>query len=198
MRKLVAVSDQFDTATSTRRFVIGAPDGGNGKGMMALRAEVGRTAPGIGLAVFSVLPANTGWTNAFAMLDGMSRYCLLPRSPALPTHQRSSWWDVIFAEFGWSRRVAVAVPNFIMALEIVAYYDLLIFVPDLLLQAQSRHFDLTSTKLPLDIPQSRVHAVVPKAGLTDAGLVWRLTMIERSFADQVVHKNNKLRGDAAA
>jgi DNA-binding transcriptional LysR family regulator len=68
-RKLVASADPFDPATSDRRFVIGAPDGGSAQIALAILAEMKCAAPHIDLAFVSILPANNGWTGAFASLD---------------------------------------------------------------------------------------------------------------------------------
>jgi DNA-binding transcriptional LysR family regulator len=227
-RKLVASADPFDPATSDRRFVIGAPDGGSAQIVLAVLAEISRTAPRIDLAFVSVMPMNTGWTNAFASLDArdadimilpfggvddfleaparfvskplydegfvvalrqdhpmvngitLDQYCAMSHVLVSATGSRDGYVDGFLAQLNLSRRVALTVPNFLMAFEVIANSDLITAAPRVFLSNHAQRFGLTTVDLPLSLPLAEVRTVVPKAGLADAGLVWLLNAIERA------------------
>lgn len=226
-RSLVASAEPFDPASSTRHFIIGAPDGGSAHIVVAVLTELARTAPGIDLAFVSILPTNTGWTTAFISLDDrqidlailpfgqvadftdaparfetrplyddafvvairqghslaapltLQRYCELQHVLVSATGARDGFVDAALAQMGMSRRIAVTVPNFLMALDVVANTELVTAAPRGFLASQAQRFGLVAVDLPLLLPQSQVRAVVPKAGMADAGLVWLLSTIER-------------------
>lgn len=74
-RAVLAAAAPFDPATSTRRFVIGAPDGVLAVAAPPLLAALARAAPGVDLALRPILPAPgeateaRAWAPAFAELD---------------------------------------------------------------------------------------------------------------------------------
>ncbi|MGL5009600.1 MAG: LysR family transcriptional regulator [Paracoccaceae bacterium] len=68
-RKLVASAEPFDPATSTRRFVIGTPNGGSAEIALALLKHLRAAAPGIDLGFVSIPRTHMGWDQAFARLD---------------------------------------------------------------------------------------------------------------------------------
>lgn len=227
-RKLVASADPFDPATSERRFVIGAPDGGSAEIVLGVLAGCARHAPHIDLAFVSVFPTNTGWTNAFASLDSrdtdililpfaatgdfvaaparfvtrplydegfvvalrqghplaggmtLAQYCAAQHLLVSASGTRDGYVDVFLAERNLSRRITVTVPNFLMALDVVAQSDLIAAVPRVFVGPHMARFGLVTVEMPLRMPQAEMRAVVPKAGLADAGLVWLLDLIARA------------------
>jgi DNA-binding transcriptional LysR family regulator len=83
-------------------------------------------------------------------------------------------------ERGLSRRVAVAVPNFLMALELVGRTELLAVLPKRFVEMHARHFGVAIVALPLPFGIRSIFAATPKVALMDAGLVWLLDAIERA------------------
>lgn len=75
IRSVVATTEPFDPATSTRRFTIGAPDGASAVFLPPLLAELRRTAPGIDIGVRQLLPVagetspERAWRDAFSDLE---------------------------------------------------------------------------------------------------------------------------------
>ncbi len=227
-RKLVASADPFDPATSERRFVIGAPDGGSAEIVLAVLGEMARSAPQIDLAFVSIFPTNTGWSNAFASLDAretdvvilpieatgdftdaparfasrplyqegfvvamrqghpltcgmtLAQYCAAQHLLVSASGNREGYIDVLLAKQNLSRRITVTVPNFLMALDVVAHSDLISAVPRVFTAPHVARFGLVTVPFPFPLPQAEIHAVVPKAGLADAGLVWLLDVIARA------------------
>jgi DNA-binding transcriptional LysR family regulator len=68
-RKLVASAEPFDPATSSRRFVIGTPNGGSAEIALTLLKHLCAAAPGIDLGFVSIPRTRLGWDHAFARLD---------------------------------------------------------------------------------------------------------------------------------
>ena len=74
-RSVISNAEPFDSATSTRRFTIGAPDGVAAVFLPPLFAQVRESSPGIGIALRQLLPAQGEtspervWRDAFADLE---------------------------------------------------------------------------------------------------------------------------------
>lgn len=74
-RSVLATSEPFDPARSTRRLVIGAPDGVSAVLVPALLARVREAAPGMGVSVLQLLPQpgesspERAWRSAFSELE---------------------------------------------------------------------------------------------------------------------------------
>lgn len=75
MRSIVAQSEPFNPATSTRRFVIGAPDGVSAVFLHPLLAQITAEAPGLDIGIRQLLPApdeialDRAWRGAFTDLE---------------------------------------------------------------------------------------------------------------------------------
>ena len=74
VRSVIATAEPFDPASSTRRFMIGAPDGVSAVFLPPLPAELRRGAPGIDISVRQLLPTQgetsfgRAWRSAFSDL----------------------------------------------------------------------------------------------------------------------------------
>lgn len=74
-RSVLSTAEPFDPARSTRRFVIGAPDGVSAVLVPALLARIREAAPGIDVSVRQLLPQpgesspDRAWRSAFAELE---------------------------------------------------------------------------------------------------------------------------------
>jgi DNA-binding transcriptional LysR family regulator len=75
VREVIARSEPFDPATSTRRMVIGAPDGVSAVLLPSLIASLSEAAPGIDLGIRQILPiadevaSDRAWRDAFRDLE---------------------------------------------------------------------------------------------------------------------------------
>lgn len=75
VRSVISTAEPFNSATSTRRFTIGAPDGVSAVFLPSLLAELRRSAPGIDISLRQVLPVQgetapeRAWREALADLD---------------------------------------------------------------------------------------------------------------------------------
>ena len=66
-RQVMAQAEEFDPATSTRRFLLGAPDGASAVLLPPLLARLGRDSPGIDLGVRNLV--GRGFEQALTELD---------------------------------------------------------------------------------------------------------------------------------
>jgi DNA-binding transcriptional LysR family regulator len=225
-RKLVGSAAPFDPATSTRRFVIGTPNGGSPEVVLALFKQLRAAAPGIDLGFVSIPRTQMGWDQAFALLDerkvdvailpfrgslgfadvparfvtrflyedglvvGMrlghdfatdptlERYCAAQHMLVSVTGDIDGIVDRYLTDLGLSRRVAVTVPNSMVAFELVESTNLLVSAPRKLVAAHAKRFGLAMVDMPITLPPSDIQVILPKVGMADAGLVWLLNTIE--------------------
>lgn len=86
--------------------------------------------------------------------------------------------DQALAKLGRSRRVALAVPGFLLAMAVASETDLIVALPMSMIEAHAARFAMGSARTPFDLPRYPVHAVVPTVALRDAGLAWLLALVE--------------------
>ena len=218
-RQVLDKVEKFDPAKSSRRFVIGAPDGASAVILPALLADIRATAPGIQLAVRNLVG---NFDAAFTELDARTLdVALLPR-PVIPARFVSrSLYDEDFilvrragspkavtmslasyiaaphlvvsasgdpqgpiddqlATRGLSRRVVLTVSNFMHALAIVAESDLVCALPRQFVAKHGSRYELVTSEPPFPFLSSAVRAVAPQAAMSDEGMVWSLSAIEKA------------------
>ncbi len=218
VRQVLAGSGRFEPATSTRRFVIGAPDGISTVILPPLLAKIGRVAPGIDLVVrqamhpfgaaladldarrldLAILPtdaipdrfaARPVYAEEFVMVmrrghalgpaPTLSAYCAASHVLVSQSGDVQGYVDAALAEQGLRRRVALAVPNFLLSLAVVGQTDFVAALPRQLVAAYGRRFGVVAAEVPLTLRRFPVQAIVPKVALLDAGITWLLALIER-------------------
>jgi len=90
--------------------------------------------------------------------------------------------DDALAEHGLTRRVALVVSNFMLALACVAETDLVTALPRSLASAQAARFGIGFVDAPLALPSYAIQAVAPRAAMLDAGIRWLVeTLTSRSL-----------------
>nr|WP_302474164.1 LysR family transcriptional regulator [Roseococcus sp. MDT2-1-1] len=218
VRQVVAGSSRFDPATSTRRFVIGAPDGISTVILPPLLAEIGKVAPGVNLVLrqamhpfeaalaeldtrsldvailpIDAIPARFAARPAYAedFVVAMRRghpmgaaptqaaYCTASHVLVSQSGDVQGNVDDVLAEHGLRRRVALAVPNFLLALAVVGQTDFIGALPRQLVAAHGVRFGVVAAEVPLKLRRFPIRAIVPKVALRDAGIAWLLALIER-------------------
>ncbi len=218
VRQVLAGSGRFEPATSTRRFVIGAPDGISTVILPPLLAEIGRVAPGIDLVVrqamhpfgaaladldarrldLAILPtdaipdrfvARPVYAEEFVMVmrrghalgpaPTLNAYCAASHVLVSQSGDVQGYVDAALAEQGLRRRMALAVPNFLLSLAVVGQTDFVAALPRQLVAAYGRRFGVVAAEVPLTLRRFPVQAIVPKVALLDAGITWLLALIER-------------------
>ena len=66
----------------------------------------------------------------------------------------------------------MTVPNFMMALAVVAETDMIAALPERIVASHAAHFDIVTVKAPLAFRRFDIRAITPKVALMDAGLAW--------------------------
>jgi DNA-binding transcriptional LysR family regulator len=92
----------------------------------------------------------------------------------------AAYLDEVLARQGVSRRVALTVPNFLLALAALTDSDLLAAVPKSLVDAHGARFGLASVKPPFPLRRWRLRVVAPRARLADPGVSWLFGEVERA------------------
>ncbi len=89
--------------------------------------------------------------------------------------------DDALAERGHTRRVALSVPSFMLALAAIAESDLLGAIPRSLVQAHAARFDVAAGKAPFALRRFALRAVVVADALADAGIAWLFDAVQRAM-----------------
>jgi DNA-binding transcriptional LysR family regulator len=108
----------------------------------------------------------------FAASPTLDHYCRLGHIVVSLTRDDRSFVDRALATEGRSRRVALAVPNFMMALTLLGETDMIATLPQSLVMRYDRRFGVIQMKAPLPLRPFTISAVTPKAAMMDAGLAW--------------------------
>jgi DNA-binding transcriptional LysR family regulator len=87
--------------------------------------------------------------------------------------------DLKLAELGHSRRVALTVPNFMMALVQLAESDLVATLPRHLVERHAARFGLTISPVPFPWTADPVRVVASRAAMADAGIAWLFETVSR-------------------
>ena len=82
--------------------------------------------------------------------------------------------DLAAAEETRQRRVALTVPNFLMALAAVSGTDFAAAVPRRFAALHAERFGLVLVEAPLPLPSFVLHATLPELALADRGTAWLL------------------------
>jgi DNA-binding transcriptional LysR family regulator len=228
VRNVVATAEPFDPAKSTRRFMIGAPDGAAAVFLMQLLAALNQSAPRVDIGLQQLLPPKTArsieraWDetlanleareldiaiipidavparfvgrilfeedfvavtrpgHAFARNSTIDRYCESTHLLVSSSGDANGFFDLVLAGQGRSRRVAVTVPNFMMALAVVAESEMVASLPRRLVAMHAARFGVVASELPFSYPHSTVRAVATKAAMMDAGIAWLVDTLEHA------------------
>jgi len=85
--------------------------------------------------------------------------------------------DEALARQGRVRPVALTVPNFMLALAVLAETDLLSALPRRFVATHAARFGVVGMDAPLRLTRFRLNAVAPKAAMLDAGLAWLFAVL---------------------
>lgn len=85
--------------------------------------------------------------------------------------------DEMLAKRGLKRRIALTVPNFMMALVQLAGSELIAALPRRLMQQHAGHFGLMFVELPFARKPDTICAIATKAAMKDAGVAWLMELV---------------------
>jgi DNA-binding transcriptional LysR family regulator len=104
----------------------------------------------------------------------LRRFCALQHMLVSSSGQAHGYLDAELAKRGLTRRVAVTVPSFMLALAALKEGDLLAAIPKSLVQAEAARFGLASVKAPIPLRHIQLVAITLKTAVQDAGVAWLL------------------------
>jgi DNA-binding transcriptional LysR family regulator len=110
---------------------------------------------------------------------GLRHYCDMQHLVVSQAGDPYGFVDIELAKQGLSRRVALTVPNFIMALGVLAGSDLISTLPKRFVELHGPRFGVVTFKAPIALPRFAINLVVPKAALMDDGLAWFVSLFEQ-------------------
>ncbi len=108
----------------------------------------------------------------FARKPSLDRFCQARHLVVSLTGDAYGFVDDVLAGKGRTRRVALTVPNFTMALALIAETDLIAALPRQLVRRYAQRFDVVSTEAPLPLRRDPISLIATKAAMMDAGVAW--------------------------
>jgi DNA-binding transcriptional LysR family regulator len=102
----------------------------------------------------------------------MANYCAAEHLVVSPSGDPHGLVDEVLARKNLVRRVALTVPNFMLALAIVADSDIIAAMPRTLVARQAARFRVAASEWPDALGADSVRAIVPKVALKDEGIAW--------------------------
>ena len=130
----------------------------------------------------------------FARKPSLDRFCQARHLVVSLTGDAHGFVDDVLAGKGRTRRVALTVPNFTMALALIAETDLIAALPRQLVARYARRFDVVSTEAPLPLRRDPISVIATKAAMMDAGVAWLFhTLTDVAAADAAVRQPKRLR-----
>lgn len=110
----------------------------------------------------------------------LKRYCEMQHLVVSMSGDPHGFVDEILANQGYSRRVALTVPNFVFALAVVAESDLACALPRRFAAMYASRFNAVILEAPLQLRSFNVNAVASQAAMMDAGLGWLFETIVKA------------------
>lgn len=127
-----------------------------------------------------VIAARAG--HAWIKSPTLTRFCAAEHLVVSMTGDPFGFVDVALAERKLSRRVALTVPNFMLAAALLAETDLIAALPRRFVELFGPRFKLASAKAPIPLPKFALSMVAPKPALQDAGIGWLSDVLAETSA----------------
>lgn len=121
------------------------------------------------------------------VVTGLSvkRYCEMGHVVVSQSGDPHGFVDTMLAERGLRRRIALTVPNAMLALATVGTTDLAAALPRRFVALYAERFGAVALTNPLVPTAFELNAIVPRVALMDAGLTWLYHLLEKAAqADQ--------------
>jgi DNA-binding transcriptional LysR family regulator len=109
----------------------------------------------------------------------LDRFCALDHVLVSQIGDARGFIDVLLAKQERTRRVALTVPNFMLALSLIAITDMLTAVPRNLIEVHGERMALGFTDIPLSLGAfDPVYLIASRAAMLDAGVAWLFSMFD--------------------
>lgn len=110
----------------------------------------------------------------------LATYCAADHVVVSPSGDPHGFVDDTLAKKGLARRVALTVPNFMLALAIIADSDILGAMPRTFVARHAARFRIASSEWPASLGADPIRAVVPKVALKDEGVAWLFDAVHKA------------------
>jgi DNA-binding transcriptional LysR family regulator len=130
----------------------------------------------------------------FAEAPTLERYCQMLHLLVSITGDSHAFVDEALAKQGLSRRVALTVPNFMLALALIAQTDLIAALPRRFVAMHAARFGVTSSEAPLPLSPFRIRAIAPRVAMMDAGLAWLFDVLAKAAQVAVTTRRRSRKG----
>lgn len=124
-----------------------------------------------------VIAARSG--HSYLKSPSLKRFCAMRHVLVSLTGDAHGFMDRALAERGLQRRIELTVPNFMMALAIIAETDLIAALPKQLVAEQAERFGIAGVKSPLPPRRDKIHLLASKAAMMDAGVEWLFDVLKK-------------------
>jgi DNA-binding transcriptional LysR family regulator len=108
----------------------------------------------------------------------LERYCAAQHLMVSLDGDPHGFIDDVLAREGRVRHVALTVPNFMLALAVLAETDLIAALPRRFVAIHAARFGVLGLDAPLRLTRFRLNAVAPRAAMLDLGLAWLFSVLE--------------------
>jgi DNA-binding transcriptional LysR family regulator len=125
-----------------------------------------------------VIAARAG--HPYAKSPNLERFCRMQHLVVSLTGDAYGFVDELLAKRGLSRRVALTVPNFMMAFAMLEETDLIAALPRHLVAMHAPRFKLTSMEAPLPLRRDPIRVIASKAAMMDAGVAWLFGVLQHA------------------
>jgi DNA-binding transcriptional LysR family regulator len=94
--------------------------------------------------------------------------------------------DQLLASKGYSRRIALTVPSFMLALAVLAETDLIAALPRRFVAMHGSRFGISGIEAPLELTEFQLNAVAPKVAMMDPGVAWLFDVLGTPWIPEAV------------
>jgi DNA-binding transcriptional LysR family regulator len=119
-------------------------------------------------------------SHPFLRAPTLRSYCGLLHLVVSISGDQTGYIDRVLAEKGLSRRVALSVPSFMLALATLAETELVAAVPGSLVRVHAQRFGVASVRAPLPLKSWQLRVIATKAAMADAGVAWLFEEVVRA------------------
>lgn len=120
----------------------------------------------------------TRFGHPFLATPTLENYCAMPHLVVSQAGDPYGFVDILLGQRGLSRRVSLTVPNFMLALFVLANTELLGVMPRRFVMMHANKFGVASVNAPFSLGSHAMSLVVPKAALSDAGVAWLVVVLD--------------------
>ncbi|MET0657210.1 MAG: LysR family transcriptional regulator [Steroidobacteraceae bacterium] len=106
-------------------------------------------------------------------------YCKARHVLVSTTSDPRGFVDDVLEQLGHSRKVALTVPTFMLALAVIATSDMIGTLPRSIVDLHAKRLNVLSRNTPFPLSVSTIRAVSPKAAMQDRAVSWLMDMLQR-------------------